>query len=821
MVNAFVTRTTVLFNQFSRQRFSKTYNQNFHSGSPSPSSSSTTTLHEQSKILRTRKHTQSASTTTTTTKWWSRLRSSVTARFHRRTARRRRTDSLFTTTLLDNFLGRTRGSWLGKPRRVWILASSLLVLCSTIFLGCPIIAWAGGGGFGGSAAAAAAAAAAPLSRKDLVSLCSLWFCLFVVLALLHAAEIAITTLYPWKVREIAEEEEKMGKSRGVFTTLNEDITRVLTTILVTSTACSIFMTTLFTQLFGALVGSHGERYGAIVLTALTLFFVELLPKSLGVVNAERVARLMIPPISILAQVVSPLGISLSWLAKFTLRLLGVREEKKGGGSAVSDSQLRLIVTGALDSGTIDHGEREMIQGVLNLQNQRVKEVMRPRVDITAVPSDMSVVKVLGIIRESGYSRIPVYDGEIDNIVGIVLAKSVLDFFVHGVIVDEEVDGKNSYNNDNDDGINDTKKYLPLSSAATSESETDNNGGNNNNNKMNRNINGNNGKSKYFGEAVPIYAKDGHEEGYVRTLTARELASRMEMTLAEADLIESCYFVPDTANGWSVLQEMRKRRVHMAIVVDEFGGTEGLVSMEDIVEEVVGEIYDEDDDDDFQFSEDSITLQEDGSFFIRGDAELDDVDTILSLKLHEEEALKEFATLSGFLCMCAGEIPRPGDFIMTRGWCFEIMNADDKRILLVRVEHLVGTFDENNTNNDENPIRKMLRLAQNNKQKEFIGEMEEGDGAVDMESSSSPSSEGTGAEFDKNDGEDFSSDANAQEDQDVMDAAVEDSVEEIMQDYIQNNKLEALEVERMVESGERKRELLEAIRREQEQQQQQS
>ena len=496
---------------------------------------------------------------------WSKCRTGLSHCFQQTTTRRR-----LESLQLSRHLGGLR-----LRSRVRVLASTLLMLCGGILLGYPKIAWAGGGGFGGSSATSALAA--PLSRRALVSLGSLWCSLFLALALLHAAEIAITTLYPWKVREIAEEEEKSGKSRGVFTTLNEDITRVLTTILVTSTACSIYMTTLFTQLFSSLFGTmgHAERYGAIVLTALTLFFVELLPKSVGVVNAERVARLMIPPITIVSRVVSPLGITLSWLAKFTLRLLGVKEQKKGSGNSVSDSQLRLIVTGALDSGTIDHGEQEMIQGVLNLQNQRVKEVMRPRVDITAVPRDMSVVKVLGSIRESGYSRIPVYDGEIDNIVGIVLAKSVLDFFVHGVIVDDG--NHNQYTA--------KAKYATLSAS----SEADGRHKNINNSISNGN-DGSNGKSSsslYASERVPIRAKDGHEEGYVRTLTATELASRMEMSIADAGLIESCYFVPDSANGWSVLQEMRKRRVHMAVVVDEFGGTEGLVSMEDIVEEVVG------------------------------------------------------------------------------------------------------------------------------------------------------------------------------------------------------------------------------------------
>merc|ERR1711935_668228 len=206
----------------------------------------------------------------------------------------------------------------------------------------------------------------------------------------------------------------------------------------------------------------------------------------------------------------------------------------------------------------------------------------------------------------------------------------------------------------------------------------------------------------------------------------QLAGRMDRTLEEAELIENCYFVPETANGWSVLQEMRRRRVHMAIVVDEYGGTEGLVSLEDIVEEVVGEIYDEDDEEEYDFSEDSITLQDDGSFIIRGDADLGDCDTILNLNLDEEEALKVFATLSGFLCMCAGEIPQVGDFVMSRGWSFEIMNADDKKILTVKVERLVGAFEEGSgedTDDDDNSIRGFLKRNLGNDEEENDGEID--------------------------------------------------------------------------------------------------
>ena len=594
-----------------------------------------------------------------------------------------------------------------RYRRMWLVFASLtisLLVRPTVALAMGAM---GGGGSG--------APRAPLAKNEQLSLCGLFFGLFGGLALLHAAEIAITTLYPWKVKEFAEEEEKLGQ-RGTFKILNEDITRVLTTILVASTTCSIFATTVFTHLVAGVFGNSGEKYGALALTALTLFFVELLPKSIGVTNAESVARIMVPPINIMTMFVSPVGVSLSWLAKKTLSLIGLQGKDNSG---ITDSQLRLIVTGAKDSGTIDLGEQEMIQGVLGLQNQRVKEIMKPRVEIIAVPKDMSVASVLGVVRESGYSRIPVYDGEIDNIVGIVLAKNVLDFFVRGVLVDEDVIKKirenlGSNNNNNSNNSNQQQKdtdddeELPISSGQSSSESP---------------IEQESPPQLYTNENMPTVQTPKGKENYVKPLTGFELARRMEKSISEAELIENCYFVPETANGWSVLQEMRRRRVHMAIVVDEYGGTEGLVSLEDIVEEVVGEIYDEDDEEEYDFSEDSITLQDDGSFIIRGDADLEDCDTILNLKLDEEEALKVFATLSGFLCMCAGEIPQVGDFVMIRGWCFEIMNADDKKILSVKVERLVGAYEDEPTDEDDNPIRGFLKRNLGNDDEENDGDIE--------------------------------------------------------------------------------------------------
>lgn len=634
------------------------------------------------------------------------------------------------------------------------LLSKAALLLTTLLAFRPKIAFAGGGGF------APSGPVAPMTRNELVSALALWLSLFFGLALLHAAEIAITTLYPWKVREFAEEEERQvaagnTKKRGTFKILNEDITRVLTTILVTSTACSIFATTMFTHLAASVMGVRGEKYGAFLLTFLTLFFVELLPKSIGVNNAELVARLIVPPVNIISAVVAPVGISLSYLSKKTLSLFGF---KTGGESGmVSDSELRLIVTGARDSGTIDHGEQEMIQGVLSLQDQRVKEIMKPRVEITAVPKEMSVASVLGIVRESGYSRIPVYDGEIDNIVGICLAKNVLDFFVKGVIVDDgDIKKKSSSRSSTTNGEKKSEDDVSLpkeESSDTSSSEV---------------------SSLYLAERVPIGPSGNSAQKYVRSMTGAELASRMESSISDAGLIESCYFVPDTANGWSVLQEMRKRRIHVAIVVDEYGGTEGLVSLEDIVEEVVGEIYDEDDEEDFEFSEDSITMQEDGTFLVRGDADLEDCDAILQLNLDPEAALKEFSTLSGFLCMCAGEIPSTGDFVMSQGWCFEIINADDKKILAVKVERLLGAFDDEEGEQNDNPALRGFLKRRSDADDDKPESNEKGDvEAADLES-------GQG---------------------------ITEAVDEELERIAELNSEEAQQVERMVQGGERKSELI--------------
>jgi len=414
-----------------------------------------------------------------------------------------------------------------------------------------------------------------------------WTFLFVLSAAFSAAEIAITTLYPWKVREFAEEEGP----KSPFHILDKDITRVLSTILVTTTFCTIYSAALFTNITSSIFGIKGQVYATLGLTAVTLFFGELLPKSLGVSNAELVARFMVPCITAFAFIMGPIGQLFTAASKITLKLLGFETYDD---DKVSEEELRLIIGGAKQSGGIDSEEGKMIEGVLDLQSAKVSEVMCPRVDVVGININSTMTDLLELINDQKFSRIPVYDGEIDRIEGVILSKTIL-------------------------------KYV----------------------------------------------------------TSPE---KLEMVKVHQEM-EPTYFVPESMSVWNAFEEMRKRRLHLAVVVDEYGGTAGIVTLEDILEEVVGEIYDEEDDDVELQEKTFIQLFDDGTYRIDGLTDLEDVSTTLNFDVSEED-LRTFGTLSGYLCSQAGQIPQQNSFILLDRYCFTITEADERRIFAVKAE-LIG------------------------------------------------------------------------------------------------------------------------------------
>jgi len=431
---------------------------------------------------------------------------------------------------------------------------------------------------------APAAAAGPIAKTTLeaeVRKLAIFGGLFLSSALLHAVEISITTLYPWKVKEFAEAE---GPD-SCFAMLDKDVTRVLTTVLVATTLCNIASTAIFADLVARhATGPRSVAAATGALTALTLFFGELLPKTIGVSNAERTARLLGPPVGLMARLVGPLATGFAALSKWVIKTCGLGGDDLS--SAVSEEEVRMVVGGASASGGLEAGRGAMIGGVLDLQQRRVA--------VDALASTASARDLLRLVNATGHSRVPVYDDEIDNVVGVVNAKQLFAFL----------------------------------------------------------------------ERRP--RKDVGE-----TLDGASLGRFCEPT----------YFVPETMVAWKVLEEMRRRRTHMAIVVDEHGGTAGIVTLEDILETVVGEIYDEDDEPELELGDD-VVRNADGSWALRGSANLEDTAAVLGFADVVDD-VPDVSTVAGFVCFHAGEIPAVGDHVVVYDFDFEIVDADERLVKSLR------------------------------------------------------------------------------------------------------------------------------------------
>lgn len=268
--------------------------------------------------------------------------------------------------------------------------------------------------------------------------------------------------------------------------------------------------------------------------------------------------------------------------------------------------LRMMVVEAQRDPDTGIGSREgrMIEGVLDLQEQTVDKIMCPRIDMLALPKETSVTELLRIARDERYSRVPIYEGDIDNIQGIVILRDLLNLI----------------------------------------------------------------------ELPSVGAQDG---------SSAHLAAQWQ-TICAGDLMVPTYFIPETMSTYSAMQELRLRSKHMAIVVDEYGGTAGLVTFEDILEEVVGEIYDESDQVEEESDLQTIYRNSEGAFTIAGNADLDDVTEALGIKL-DEEARGESSTIGGLLSKQTGNIPDQDARIVFAGYYFTVIERDERRILSVTAQ----------------------------------------------------------------------------------------------------------------------------------------
>jgi putative hemolysin len=320
----------------------------------------------------------------------------------------------------------------------------------------------------------------------------------------------------------------------------------------------------------------------IIITVLvTLILGDLVPRELARDHAESIALWSIYPVYFLSQLTVPLARLVTWLSRaLTGRLNDSNSPLLG---VITEEDLRTYVDAGEEGGALEEEEKEMIYSIFDLGDTVARQIMIPRIDVVAVEADTSVSEALNVILEAGHSRVPVYEDNIDNVIGILYAKDLLAHWRAG------------------------------------------------------------------GEPRPVRG-----------------------------LEREAYFVPETKPVGDLLRDLQRKKVQIAIVVDEYGGMAGLVTIEDIVEEIVGEIQDEYDSDEFVMER--IT---DNEYIFNARASLDDVNDIMSIDLPTEET----DTLGGLVYTLLGRVPDIGDRVEVGEFRLTVLAVEGRRIGKVKIQRL--------------------------------------------------------------------------------------------------------------------------------------
>lgn len=410
--------------------------------------------------------------------------------------------------------------------------------------------------------------------------------LFILLfssAFFSGSEVALFSLEKKRLKEI-KSNNLVGKYIHL---LLDHPRRLLVTILLGNTvvnvAASIVAVTLAIEI------AEANNIGIdiilmlqiIVLTVLILIFGEITPKIYASRYPAQFAKIISIPLYWISIFVYPIAKILSDL----IRIVFSRVKPDARKTAILTSELSELADIGAAKGTIVEDEQELIHGLVSFREVMAREVMTPRVDISAVSVDASLQDVMKLITDSGHSRLPLYDDNLDNIKGIIYAKDLLKFL------------RSNQKND---------KFSLVSLARTA------------------------------------------------------------------------MFVPETKLISELMQEFQHKKLHMGIVVDEYGGTSGLISLEDILEEIVGEIVDE-----YDKEENSIEKLSDRSFIVLGKVDIDEVNELLNANLSSEN--DDYETVGGFIFNQAGTIPQENyNFVFDR-FRFTVKKLENKRIHSVQID----------------------------------------------------------------------------------------------------------------------------------------
>lgn len=414
-------------------------------------------------------------------------------------------------------------------------------------------------------------------------------------AFFASSEIAIISLNDVKIRKMAKKGDKkavlinkmIAEPSRFFATIQVGVT--FAGLLASAFASESFadkLTTLILNMGLGLNPSFVKSASVILITFIlsyfTLVFGELVPKRAAIQKPEFLSMIFIKPLNIFLKVAAPFVKFLSFSTNFIIKLFG--GNPKVNRQDVTEEEIRMMVDLGEEKGVIPGSEKQMIENIFEFDNKFVSEIMTHRKHVEAIPSGSTLDEVMKKVKNVKFTRLPVYDGTIDDITGILHVKDLLQFMVTGGI-----------------------------------------------------------------------------------------SSTFDLN----NILRSPFFVPMSKKTDKMLREMQKRKTHIAVVIDEYGGTAGIVTIEDLVEEIVGNIQDE-----YDREPKDIVKKAENTYMVSGTAELETINDYFNIKL----PLDVYDTLSGFIIGQLGRIPGEDEkpVVEYAGMVFKVEDISEKRITSIKV-----------------------------------------------------------------------------------------------------------------------------------------
>jgi CBS domain containing-hemolysin-like protein len=419
-------------------------------------------------------------------------------------------------------------------------------------------------------------------------------------AFCSGTETALTALGDARARQLHEAGGRRARMLSIWI---EHPERVLSTLLIVNTLVNVGAGALAGAIAGDLVAAHPGWNAASVIavataitTVVVLFLGEIVPKTVGKRHPVRIALLAIPLVRVVGLLLWPLSTAATRATSALVGLFGGAATK---GPTVTSEEIEYLIEMGSREGVLDEVKEELLNSVLEFADRVVREIMVPRTRMAALDREATPEELLRVVRENPYSRMPVYDGSVDNVVGILLVRDVV------------------------------------------------------------------------------------------SAIAGAPAERVSLQR----FLKPPYFVPEQMKISRLLKEMQRRKTHLAIVVDEFGGTSGLVTLEDVIEEIVGEIQDEAD-----VESAPVKAIGEGTWLADASVPLHDLEAVLNQRAgaagdgegaerpadvrFPEEG--DFETLGGFVTANAGRVPPVGAVIAWDGLTFVVRAGDERRVTRVEI-----------------------------------------------------------------------------------------------------------------------------------------